>query len=84
MENFLEKRAIEEITNEYSIIPDLKINSQGKLYMISKDEIKELNQNRSPDFMDSLILTFAENVAKQDNNVYQKEVYLNKKSNKSF
>ncbi len=84
MENFLGKRAIEEIANEYSLIPDLKINSQGKLYMISKDEIKELNQNRSPDFMDSLILTFAENVAKQDNNVYQKEVYLNKKSNKSF
>ena len=39
----------DEVCNEYSIIPDLKINSQGKLYMISKDDIKELNQNRSPD-----------------------------------
>lgn len=52
----------DEICNEYSIIPDLKINSQGRLYMPPKEEIKELNLNKSPDYFDSLALTFAEPV----------------------
>ena len=73
-------RDSDEVCNEYSVIPDLKINSQGKLFMIAKDEIKELNQGRSPDFMDSLILTFAENVAKQEQaENLQKEISIERK-----
>ena len=69
----------DEVCNEYSIIPDLKVNSQGKLYMIPKDEIKELNQNKSPDYMDSLILTFAENVVKEDKDTEIKGVVIERK-----
>ena len=69
----------DEVCNEYSVIPDLKV---GKLYMISKDEIKELNQNRSPDFMDSLILTFAENVVRRKEENTSKDVYIEKKRSK--
>ncbi len=71
----------DEVCNEYSVIPDLKVNSQGKLYMIPKDEIKELNQNRSPDFMDSLILTFAENMVKREDDNEIKEIIIEKKKN---
>ena len=67
----------DEISNEYSIIPDLKINSNGKLYMISKDDIKELNQNRSTDYFDSLALTFAETVFRD--NGYRKDVRIRRK-----
>ena len=50
--------------------------------MISKDDIKELNQNRSPDFMDSLILIFAENVVKEEANKEEREVIIEKKHEK--
>lgn len=56
----------DEICNEYSIIPDMKINSSGKLFMISKEDIKENNYGRSPDYFDSLALTFAEKVFNRD------------------
>ena len=65
----------DEISNEYSIIPDLKINSNGKLYMISKDDIKELNQNRSTDYFDSLALTFAEKVFRDDM-INNREIFI--------
>ena len=47
--------------------------------MIPKDEIKELNQNKSPDYMDSLILTFAENVVKEDKDTEIKGVVIERK-----
>jgi hypothetical protein len=59
----------QELINELSLIPDMKINSQGKLYMLSKDEIKELNKGKSPDYMDSLCLTFAKPVIKKVENL---------------
>lgn len=55
----------EEVCNEYSLIPDMKINSLGKLYMVDKDEIKETNGSKSPDYMDSLALTFAKPVIRK-------------------
>jgi hypothetical protein len=55
-----------ELINELSIIPDMKINSLGKLYMVPKDDIKELNRGKSPDYVDSLALTFAKPVIRRN------------------
>jgi hypothetical protein len=54
-----------DLINELSIIPDMKVNSLGKFYMIDKDEIKLLNKGKSPDFVDSMCLTFAKPVIKK-------------------
>lgn len=76
-EGGVDVKDIDEVCNEYSIIPDLKTNSLGKLYMIDKEEIKKTNQNKSPDYMDSLALTFARPVIKQ-NNLIKKSVIITK------
>lgn len=51
----------EEVCNEYSLIPDMKINSLGKLYMVDKDEIKKPTEVK----VDSLALTFAKPVVRK-------------------
>jgi hypothetical protein len=54
-----------ELLNELSLIPDMRVDALGRLHMVSKDEIRELNRGRSPDYMDSLCLTFARPVLKR-------------------
>ncbi|MDR0423793.1 MAG: hypothetical protein LBH46_04385 [Rickettsiales bacterium] len=78
---------VPELINELSIIPDMKMNSSGKLFMKKKEDIKELNNNMSPDFADSIALTFAKPVSSDNlrqgtikiikNNNHPKPIYSN-------
>jgi hypothetical protein len=52
----------DQIELELGIIPPFRTTSNGKLQMVAKDEIIKLNNGKSPDLVDSFILTFAQHV----------------------
>jgi phosphopantetheine adenylyltransferase len=68
-----------DFIDEISSIPDMKVNATGKLYMPPKDDIKELNRGRSPDYMDALCLTFAKPIIKKT--LIGKEIRFDRKAN---
>lgn len=49
----------DKIEVELGVIPPFKTSSNGKLQLISKDDIKKLYGGKSPDIFDSIVLTFA-------------------------
>lgn len=52
----------DEVEVDIAMLPDSELNSNSKHTLVAKEKIRKENQGRSPDILDSIVLTFAETV----------------------